>query len=103
MEFSPQPRFDIVFLDFRSCVEIVRVDLETGMSDLILIAECPGGSWDSASPWPKVCGDIVAVRLSQLRPPDTFHTHLYLVLDWRAQLYCTIVCSPVSNFLLFFR
>lgn len=95
--FSPQPRFDIVFPNVDSFVEIVSVDLETGMSDLILTAERINCSWATASPRPKVCGDIAAVRFSQLRPSDTFFTQLYLVINWRTQSSFTIVCSPVSK------
>lgn len=74
--------------NFGSFVEIVSLDLVTGISDLILQTECPECRWVQC---PKVCGDIAAVRMYH-----TVYMQLYLVIDWRAQSYCTIVRSPVS-------
>ncbi|KAJ7506841.1 hypothetical protein B0H11DRAFT_2219520 [Mycena galericulata] len=77
-------------------VEIVSLDLETGISDLILMKECPAGWW--ANPWggSKICGDIATIRMNH-----AVHLRMYLVIDWCAQAFCKIVPAPVSNIGLF--
>lgn len=73
-------------------MEIISLDLETGISDVILTTESPQCYWGNADLEPKICGGIAAVRMY-----DTIYRQLYLVINWRAQSYCTIIRTPVSK------
>ncbi|KAJ7785050.1 hypothetical protein DFH07DRAFT_1054502 [Mycena maculata] len=83
----------------RNYMEIVSLELETGMSDLILAAECPLSDWRSPFPaGPKMCGDIALVCMcgtSYMNYGQAYH-----IINWRVRMYCTISCSPKLLFQL---
>ncbi|KAJ7722429.1 hypothetical protein DFH07DRAFT_1067407 [Mycena maculata] len=79
----------------RNYTEIVSLELETGVSHLILAMEFPECYWSNRFPEPKICGDIVTVCMCH-----TAYMQAYHIIHWRERLYCTIICSPRSPFQL---
>jgi hypothetical protein len=63
-----------------SYVEIVKVDLQTGTHQLLLLARCPYTDHDTLFHHPILSGALAAVGTSITGRDDT-----HLILDWKAQ------------------
>ncbi|KAJ7129159.1 hypothetical protein C8R44DRAFT_71646 [Mycena epipterygia] len=72
----------------KNFIEVTTLDLDSGISSLLLVSRVPDSSADNPYSGCAVCGDIVAVEFSQLRK--------VLLINWRTASCVVILTSNFS-------
>ncbi|KAJ7463287.1 hypothetical protein FB451DRAFT_1266059 [Mycena latifolia] len=68
-------------------IEIVDLDLRTGIHDVLLVTRAPETRYDDPFSCPKICGTLAAVCITSLQEN-------HLIIDWKMKVSIVLTCYP---------